>query len=110
MYARFGGHRRSKPGLAPNSTAVPSRQSRSVLGIFAQSNQQLDPRANARDRVRGERCRNIVRAGPIRGMDRPQPGLIVGLGSCGVDTLAHVQRFPSPDEKIRTLSCLVRHG
>lgn len=34
-------------------------------------------------------------------------GKIVGLGACGIDTLAVVSSFPKPDDKIRTESSLV---
>lgn len=37
----------------------------------------------------------------------PRRAVVVGVGSCCVDLLGTVPRFPSPDDKTRTSSMLV---
>lgn len=86
-----------------------------AMSGIASSSAAADRQRGAKHQQPENRCayRHRPSRYPIVGsaMKEPRPAqldcAVLGLGSCGLDTLALVDSFPAPDEKIRARRLLV---
>ncbi|KAL6774519.1 hypothetical protein ACKKBG_A25310 [Auxenochlorella protothecoides x Auxenochlorella symbiontica] len=89
-----------------------------AMSGIASSSAAADRQRGAKHQQPENRCayRHRPSRYPIVGsaMKEPRPAqldcAVLGLGSCGLDTLALVDSFPAPDEKIRARRLLIQGG